>query len=275
MVRGFITKSWSATLPQGALQVEFQNEEQVLAQGEAYLGESRIRLHLPMGTDIFQETEQIEFVFSLPVYGLTHIKARVSKIKEDRSQPEPYLDVDVELVALSKDLWNTILDNYPMAPAAKTALPTVQPKSAIPTVQAVHAAMQQTQAAAPAAAKPTHTGNQPKEAIKEFRVPASLQCHLRLSGGQLLGALEDISFGGARVRLGTPVFPNDPVQINLNYGGVNLNLNANCIWSNPVDAIGQSFFAGVRFNELDTEQKAQLRSLIMHLASLPLANPSA
>jgi c-di-GMP-binding flagellar brake protein YcgR len=99
---------------------------------------------------------------------------------------------------------------------------------------------------------------------QDIRIPASFLAQFVVNGQTIFGKLEDISLNGAKLRLSLSL----PIKskIDLNLANHNLTLQGHCVWSSPQDLMANSYLAGVRFVDLNSQQYAGLRQILFNLA---------
>jgi hypothetical protein len=82
------------------------------------------------------------------------------------------------------------------------------------------------------------------------------------TGFNLKGAIEDLSFGGARINLDRPLQVNNCVTLNIWDDATALKVKGYCIWCAPEKNAPQLFLAGIYFPRLDRTQFDTLKLFI-------------
>jgi hypothetical protein len=204
-----------------------QTGETVLWATATNISAGGMQFSLPVEPMLLKIGDKVSFIFQLPEYGeismLSEIRYR--NIHQDSSTCQAHYGV--KFLDFSLDNWNSIRNYCDLNKG--TPLTNSTPTTASNIATSSH----------------------------------FLKATIELDEGLILnGAIEDLSFGGARINLEQPLRINSYVALNIYYKTNELKINGYCIWCAPEKATPQLFLAGIFFHHLEQPQFEQLKLLI-------------
>lgn len=191
-----------------------------------------IQFFVPFDKKCLSEGELIKLLFNLPFYGKTNIDAI---IKYSR----PGIDLDqlrtvcygAKFVNITMDAWNAIID------FSRATIETDPEKTTY-----------------------YHDRN-------DIRITAKMASKVYLGNEQYCSCqIEDISFGGAKLRMNVPIPVNAPINLLILDPKQPFEIDGVSVWAEPSEN-DHEFFIGVFFNQLDSEKYNQLRAYIFKLVA--------
>lgn len=243
MIKGKIEQRTAERVPfETGLQIKFINSDgKVLL--EAYsinLSAGGLKFYA-LGSQLLELGEKLEFTFTLPHFGEKKVEGEICyrEIEYDQNQQVKRTNYGVKFIAMPLETWNYIMDfcyqnEVDLQPESNN---TTEPKQVI-TIQ-------------------NQETKEPYSSVK-----ATIIYHER----KIEGVIEDLSFGGVRIRTKYQIPINANVNIAIQYHEKAFFLNGICIWNSPVTDAGiepdYPSMAGIFFNSLQKNQFDDLADLI-------------
>lgn len=238
MIKGLVERRVARRVPfHYEIDIHLQKDDlsQVVANATD-ISAGGIQFSIPWGTEILKEGDVVELHFDLPIIGKTIIHAEIRHLRFgiDTDQKR-YVFYGAKFIDLNLETWNYVLDFCQVQ---------TEPDEGTPKPE-VHHEIER----------------------KDIRIPTTLMAKLQLPEGKsVYGLVEDISFGGVRLRIPIPIGVDTPVELQLLMKDMHLTINGLCVWSSEFNSEGRDYCAGIFFNRLDPEKFALLRNLIFKLA---------
>ena len=192
-----------------------------------------IQFWVPLEKNCFTDGDHIKLLFDLPFYGKTNVQAEIkhSRYGIDIDQTR-IIYFGAKFLSITMEIWNAIMDY------SRTTI-----ESTPEIANTYH-----------------HQRN-------DIRIKAGVTSKLYLEENQPhICQIEDISFGGAKLRLPISVQANTPIKLVILDPEQPFSLEGICVWGEASEN-EQDFFIGIFFNQLDNEKYDQLRSYIFKLAT--------
>jgi c-di-GMP-binding flagellar brake protein YcgR len=250
MLKGYVESRTAQRIPfMQDLAIRLEKDGAAFASGTATdISAGGIQFVLPWGHEVLSEGERIEIQFELPVIGTTLIRAEVRHFRYGiNTEQHRFIYYGAKFLDLTLETWECLYDFcQPPEPAPDEAAETPRPK----------------------------TPAEEKER-KDIRVSANIPAQVQLPDGRsILGIIEDISYGGVRVRLPEEIVKDTPLTITPLTKSEPFTVGGVCAWTKSHAPASPDFSCGVFFNRLDTDQFNQLRTLIFKLAQAePVESP--
>ena len=233
MIQGIVERRVSPRAPFNTeIFIDFKGKEaqSVVAQ-TTDISAGGVQFWVHLDKNYFTDGDHIQLLFELPFFGKTNIEAEVKQIRFgldfDQTRIVHY---GAKFIDITMETWNAIMDY------CRDTIEKTPGKVAY---------------------------NQERN---DIRINAGLTAKVFLSEGQhYFSQIEDISFGGAKLRLPVSIPVKAPIKLLL-ADSQPLEVDGICVWSEKSVIDGQ-FFSGVYFNQLTPEKYSQLRSFIFHLAA--------
>jgi hypothetical protein len=80
------------------------------------------------------------------------------------------------------------------------------------------------------------------------------------------GLVENIGFGGVKLRLPLWVAPHKDVQLLIVFQEMSFEVNAKCMWSQKVDESNADCYSGFSFQDPDIETYRKIREMLMTIS---------
>lgn len=232
MVKGFIERRVSQRVQfsvEIGVRLQQDTAEPIIAK-TTDISAGGIQFSIPWGLSSFSECDKLELIFYLPETGGTIINAEIRHQHFGIDGGQNRLNFyGAKFIDLNLETWNSIL-NYCMAKSHSTSAP------------------------------PNHILPEPKG----LPITASLTAKVQLADGRAgYGLVEDISFGGVRLRVPMEIPVNSAIEVMLLTKDNQFKIDGSCVWTSEGK---QDFISGIFFNRLDPEKFNQVRRLIFELA---------
>lgn len=240
MIRGIVDRRLSKRVHTDlAIHLEYNGIglEEAIASN---ISSGGMELYLPAETVEFKTGTIIDFCFNLSNTGTTIVKGQVRHQRKGTDQYQNnVVFYGIKFLDLSLPTWNSITE-YCNIKAVENLVPFKSTPASQKIENAVH------------------------PVTNEFEVILHSD-----NMDQILGHVEDISFGGARVRLNQPIPINNTVIIEVTFETVLIQLTGICIWCAPDHnhETTSHFLIGVFFESLTETQLEQVKKLIQLLNS--------
>lgn len=187
---------------------------------------------MPLENIFFNEGDRFKLHLDLPFFGKTTIEAQIKIVRFGIDLVQKRIvNVNAKLIDVTMEIWNAIMDYCRSATLIKTHKMTYYQER------------------------------------NDIRINAQTMSKLYLEDGHhFYCRLEDISFGGAKLRVRTQVTVNDTVKLLILNPLKPFELKGECIWS---EKRGNQFLIGILFEKMNHEMYNQLRSYIYKFANWP------
>lgn len=232
MIKGFIEQRTTPRIPfEQDIQIRFMKDDDTAVFGKTVdISAGGLQFSISWGEDLFHLGDIIEIIFKdLPFIGDVTV---ASEIKYERPGIDPEYHrlnyFGAKFLNLSMDTWNAIIDYTRANPSS--AQPVSLPK---------------------------------KETIerKDIRVTTCFNAEFKSSDNHYHPVIvEDLSFGGAKIKTPQPVAINDPMTLVLVNQDQRVEICGNCAWSGVEK--DNRFVAGIFFNKLSLNEYNILRNII-------------
>jgi c-di-GMP-binding flagellar brake protein YcgR len=242
MIKGYVESRVGQRIPfKQELSIRLEKDDANFASGTATdISAGGIQFFLPWGHEVMTAGDRIELHFELPVIGVTVIRAEIRHLQYGiNTEQSRFIFYGAKFLDLSIETWECLYDFCrPSEPAPAGTAETPHQKT-------------------PAEEKDR----------KDIRVSADIPARIQLPEGHFVtGVIEDISYGGVRVRVPEEILKDTPLTVTPLTKSEPFTIGGVCVWTKNHAPAEPEFSCGVFFNRLDTDQFNQLRSLIFKLA---------
>jgi hypothetical protein len=231
MIKGIIEQRTAPRIPiakQIVIRFIKSNEKYIIGES-VDISAGGLKFTIPWGEDIFHSGDQIEIVFKdVPFLGEISLTAEVR-------HEQPGIDHDLNriilygarFINLSMESWGYILD-YCHTIIASQVGPEI---------------------------------NQNKENIqrKDIRIIAKYKVEVKVENQTYQAFVENISFGGAGIKLSEELQPDQSVTLLFSSLGIQFGIQGTCVWNKSDN--GQTH-AGISFDKLTSEELFNLRGIM-------------
>lgn len=231
MLTGIINRRIANRAPfQGGITIEFTTPDgtKIVSADATNISAGGMRFTVNHSNLLLNIGDQIGFVFQLPNSGEISVLSEIRYRDIQPGDDDFIVHYGVKFLDISLENWNAILTYCQLnkTVAANNASITKQPDTS-------H----------------NHASN--------------IQTQIQLEDGTtLIGEIEDITFGGARISTDQLIPINSLVMLHFLYNEKNIPLKGYCVWSAPDRDNSMLYLAGIFFDHLTPSEFDQLKMLI-------------
>ncbi|HYH02544.1 MAG TPA: PilZ domain-containing protein [Bacillota bacterium] len=230
MLTGIINRRIADRAPfQGGVKIKFITPDgsELVSAAATNISAGGMRFTVNHSNLLLNIGDQISFVFQLPDSGEISVMSEIRYRDIQPGSADFIVHYGVKFLDISLENWNAILAycNLNKEVESKTSQNSVEPTS------------------------------------QDLAVNIQTQIQLE-DGTTIIGEIEDISFGGARISVDQLIPVNSLVTLNFYYKKSTIPLKGFCIWSAPDRSDSLLYLAGIFFNHLEQSEFDQLKLLI-------------